>query len=190
MDRRSALRIAVAIGLLALATAPPTSAQTDPVLVETGSTVRAQTPSGFIIGTALSVSPDMIVVEQNAGEAKVPRRISSRSLQGLQVRLRDRTPQAGAWRGVKIGLLYGAGISAVLIAAGAVWDARNECADCWITATGLAIGVSVPLLSVMTVGGAVIGWFNPGGRWTRGILPKQDQFGVSRGHEVGLRFQW
>ncbi|MGI9175849.1 MAG: hypothetical protein ACR2GR_11085 [Rhodothermales bacterium] len=42
----------------------------------------------------------------------------------------------------------------------------------------------------MTIGGAVIGWLNPGGRWASVTLPKRDQFGLSQGPTVGLRFRW
>ena len=87
------------------------------------------------------------------------------SLAALSVLVGVRSSQQGAARGAVAGLTAGALIGT--LATAAVWlsDADERCQDCWVSATGLAVGLSVVGTLGLGLIGGILGAASPGDVW-------------------------
>ena len=93
------------------------------------------------------------------------------SLRSLAVFGGVRSTRDGAWRGARAGLALGLVLGAV--ATTAVWlsHADENCDDCFISATGATVGLSVVGTVGFFLAGTALGASAPGELWTEVPLP-------------------
>ena len=146
--------------------------------VEIGDRVRVATSQDRFTGRVLRVSNDSLHLSLvNRGDALA---LSTGQIQSLKVRER-RTRWGGAFRGAGLGLLAGAAVTGVLVAA----CAAEDCFDSGFSGVGVIIGGFYSIVS-LTLIGAGVGTLLPGHRWKAvSLTPSSGMVPFSQG-EMGL----
>jgi hypothetical protein len=158
--------------LLTAAPAAPALAQRGTV-TELDSLARVRVTQsvdpGRVLGGLLAAGSSGLVIDPVHGGDRLA--VPLAHVERLEVSLGQRTVREGALRGARKGAIVGVVTSALLIGMGAIQDAGDDCGECWITATGVAVLVSVPLIGITTGGGALLGAMSPGEKWQRVAVP-------------------
>jgi hypothetical protein len=164
--------LSLTLVLLAGCVFPLAAQQGAPPPVEVDSLARVRlrqsaTDPRTLTGRLLFADSQTLTVEHRGRPQAVP----LPAVERLEVSIGRYSTGEGAWRGAKAGFFGGAVVSALLIVTGVVSDAQGDCGDCFITATGAAVLLSVPLTTFTTVGGTLIGAVAPGERWAPVTTP-------------------
>lgn len=120
-----------------------------------------------IAGTILQADSAALTVRPRGGQPLV---LLANRVERIDIREEPRTWLQGAWHGTKRGLVGGLAATAVFVALGLAADTQ-PCDGCFISATGIALLLGVPLTAATTAGGTLIGAAFPGHTWTRVPLP-------------------